>query len=342
VGVPAVVSDPRPWPTWTPGELDRLRLLWRDRVPIADVAAALERSPAAVQTRARMVGLPSRRLSWSRAEEFRLLELLEAHHPYADIARILGRTEQAVRDRCAQHLGAAMTRANGRSVSATARLLGVESKTVAWWTREGWLRATAPITRLGRGQLRLVEEDDLMAFLGDEAHWHLWEPARITDIALRDWATEQRRGLTFLTARQAGQVLGLSHHRVNQLINRGRLRAVRRGGPGAAVRRRATVRPLGGNWLIRSDWVHYPTPSTRRGVPKTPPLSALEERLIRRFWGVVPASWIAIRLRRSDSAVCKVAARLGLPPIGRGHWRQRTAAAAPRPLLIVADAEAAG
>jgi hypothetical protein len=321
-------------PVWTAGELERLRLDWDHRVPIADIADALDRSPAAVQTRAKMVGLSRRRLSWTRAEEFRLLELLEAHHPYAAIARILGRTEQAIRDRCAQHLGAAMSRANGRSVTATARLLGVESKTVAWWTREGWLRATAPITPMGKGALRLVEEDDLMAFLGDEAHWHLWEPARVTDVALRDWAVEQRRGLRFLTARQAGQVLGLSHHRVNQLINRGRLRAVRRGGPGAAVRRRATSRPLGGNWLIRSDWLRYPEPSTQRAVPKPPPLSALEERLIRRFWGVVPASWIAIRLGRSDSAVCNAAARLGLPPMGRGHWRQRTAAAAPRPLLI--------
>ena len=61
-----------------------------------------------------------------------------------------------------------------------------------------------------------------------------------------------------------------------------------------------------------------------------------------RMWGVVPASWIAIRLKRSDSAVCKVAAGMGLPPMGRGVWKQRTAAAAPRPLLSKPEGEAAG
>lgn len=327
------------WPVWTRGELDRLRLYWDHRVPIPDIAAALERTPHAVATRAKMLGLRTRRPSWTRAEEFRLLELLEAHHPYAAIACILGRTEQAVRDRCAQHLGAAMTRANGRSITAVGRLLGVESKTVAWWVREGWLRATDPITPLGRGQLRLVEEDDLMAFLGEEALWHLWEPARITDPGLRDWAVAERRGLVFLTARQAGDRIGLSFHRVNQCINRGQLRAVR---PGGVFRARGVERSRGGNWLIRSDWLRYPEPRTRRAVPKTPPVSEQERRLIRRFWGVVPASWIAIRLGRADTTVCTAAAGMGLPPMGRGAWKTRTAAAAPRPLLDTDLGEAAG
>lgn len=327
------------WPVWTDGELDRLRTLWDQRVPIADIAEVLERSRHAVQTRVQMLGLPSRRHTWTRAEEFRLLELLEAHHHYAAIAPLLGRTEQAVRDRCAQKLGVAMTRSNGRTVTATARLLGVESKTAAWWIKEGWLGASGPVTRMGNGQVRIVEEDDLMTFLGEENLWHLWEPARITDPALRDWATAERRGLVFLTARQAGARIGLSFHRVNQCINRGQIKAVR---PGGALRPRGVQRSRGGNWLIRSDWLHYPEPRSRRAVPKTPPVSESERRLIRRFWGVVPASWIAIRLGRSGSAVCKTASSMGLPPMGRGVWKQKTAPAAPRPLLDAGYGEAAG
>jgi hypothetical protein len=191
---------------------------------------------------------------------------------------------------------------------------------VAWWIREGWLRAVGPGTRLGRGVLRLVEEEDLTAFLSDEALWHLWEPSRITDIALRDWALEQRRGLVFLTGAQAGDRLGLSHHRVNQLIHKGRLRAVRRGGAGQAVRRRATERPLGGNWLIRSDGLVVAPSSLTKTKGRR--ITADDRRLIRRWWGRVPATWLARHLGlKSDGQLHKAAREMGLPPIGRGYWR---------------------
>ena len=60
------------WPIWTGADLDRLRRLWAQRVPIDDIARTLERTPHAVQTRAQLIGLRSRRATWTRAEEFRL------------------------------------------------------------------------------------------------------------------------------------------------------------------------------------------------------------------------------------------------------------------------------
>jgi hypothetical protein len=309
-----------PYPLWTPADLERLRAYWAARVPLVDIAEALGRTPAAVQERKRLLGLTRKRpRDYTPEEDWRMAELLEAHTPYPAVAAALGRTEGSVRGR-ATLLGTPMTRANGRTVTAVSRLLGVESKTVAWWVREGWLRAVGPGTPMGKGTLRVVEEEDLTAFLEDEALWHLWEPSRITDPALRDWATAERRGLVFLTGAQAGDRLGLSHHRVNQLIHKGRLRAVRRGGAGQAVRWRSTDRPLGGNWLIRSDWLVV-APS---GLSKTKGrrITDADRRLIRRWWGRVPATWLARHLGlKSDGAVHKAARAMGLAPVRRGYWK---------------------
>lgn len=293
-------------PPWTEDELERLRVAWAEPVSIAAIARAVGRTVSACSTRARMLGLPTRRRGWGRAEEFRLMTLLEAHTPYPQIAAQLGRTEQAVRDRCAL-LGIAITRASGRTPSAVAKLLAVDSKCVAWWIDEGWLRVSGPHTAMGNGVLRVVEDDDLTAFLEEERYWHLWEPERITEPPLRDWATEQRRGLVFLTTGQAADRLCVTHFRVNQMIHRGTLRAVRRGR---------------GNWLIRSDWCVHPDYSPVR--PKGRFLNDDDRRVIRRWWGRVPANWIALKLGfKSEQGVLNEGRRMGLPPVGRGYWLRR-------------------
>ena len=310
---PTLRLSGRGWPRWSAGELERLRLWWLRRVPVVDIAACLGRTVPAVEKRRVLVGLPNRRRTWTRAEDFRLVDLLEEHEDYAAIGRVLGRGADAVRERACR-LGVALTRSGGRSISATARLLGVDQKCVAWWVGNGWLRATGPVVRGGRGggaRIRLVEEDDLVGFLSDESLWHLWDPDRIAEAGLRDWALEQRRGVVFLTTGQAGARLCVTHYRVNQMIRQGRLKAVRRGRS---------------NWLVRSDWCVHPP---ERRSPKGSTLDAEDDQFVRRWWGRVPATWIAWRLGRpSEGAVLAAGKRLGLTPVGRGFWQRGTTGSA--------------
>lgn len=275
------------------------------------LAERLNRSVPSVVGRAWVLRHTGRRraYAWTADDDNAIWTGLEEHRSYAAIARQIGRTEQAVRERAAK-LDVSLRNANGYTLNHVARLLGVDSHAVAWWCREGWLRAH-PTQRVGRGQERVVEHDDLAAFLADEARWHLLpDPSRIPDDDLRAWTVEQRRGLTFLTTGEVGQLLCLTHYRVNQLIRQGRLRAVK----------------LGPNWLVRSDHVHMPAWSAR---PKGPRVTDREREMIRRLWGTMTAVELARRLgRRNSTVVHVVARRLGLPPLGRGWHRRRQEVAA--------------
>ena len=236
--------------------------------------------------------------NWTSAEETRLGELLDAHLPYAEIAARLGRSEAAVVIRCNRHLGERLSYANGHTINAVAELiLGHHNnqKTVGWWCDQGWLKCHASGLEHG---IRVVEHDDLLAFLGDERYWHLWEPARITDNALREWATEERRGLTFLTVGEAGKRLCLTGRAVNRRIREGKLRAVRRG-----------------NWLIRSDWCVDVEPQDRRNQ-RVRRFTPEEREAIRRAWGTTTLPSLAARMKRPISSIYGAAGRMGLPALG--------------------------
>jgi excisionase family DNA binding protein len=234
--------------------------------------------------------------NWTPQEDARLAELLDAHSPYDEIAREIGRSRNAIIVRCNRHLGERLRYANGHTITKVAELvLGSHDnqKTVAWWCNNGWLAARAS----GLGQnIRVVEHDDLLAFLSDERYWHLWEPERITDRDLRDWALEIRRGLRFLTVGEVAERLCLTDRAVNRRIREGKLNAVRRGR---------------GNWLIRSDWVVDTAPKPRAGQ-KARRFSPDEEERIRRAWGKQPMTRIAARMGRSTSSVYGAACRMGL------------------------------
>lgn len=238
---------------------------------------------------------------WTREEEQRLLDLLDRHHTYAAIGAALGRSEGGVRQRCMK-LGVNLT-GSGYSQGAVARLMGVDDHAAASWCRRRWLRSYR-IGRTGRGWARLVEHDDLLRFLEDERYWHTWQPDRIADEAIREWARELRGHVRFLTTVEVGERLCLTHYAVNQLIRQGRIRAVK-----------------WGNWYVREDWLQMPEYRYR---PPGPRLSDKEVEFIRRYWGRKPATWIAAKIGngRNDSTVCTVAYRLGLPRLGRGYWKR--------------------
>lgn len=267
----------------------------------AEIAALLPgRTVDAVNDRVRVaLRLPSHKApNWTADDDARIPELLERHWSYARIARKFGRTEHAVRARC-ELLGVSATSANGRAVAQVAKLLGVDSHTVGRWCDQHWLRAYDTGCMMHRGPIRVVEHEDLLAFLEDGAHWHLWQPARIRDSALREWAEELRAGVCYLTAAEVGDRLGLTHYRVNQLINDGKIKAVK----------------YGPNWLVRESDCVYPVGGLhhRHG----PAATAQEVDYIHDCWGREPAVRIAQTLGRSDAFVHKNARRLGLPRLGR-------------------------
>ncbi len=243
---------------------------------------------------------------WTRLEEYELLRLVDAHTPYTEIAQTLGRSVGAVRERCAK-LGSSLTRTN-MTVHRVSILMGVDSHAVAWWCREGWLKAHDCGMNMGRGRVRLIEHDDLCEFLEDEDYWDLWHPERITDLAMREWTQEMRGHVRFLTTGEVGARLYCDPIYINKLLNLGVLRGVKHGP----------------NWAIREDWVPDALPEPR---PKTPrrPFTDFDRQFVLRYWGKQPTTWIAKRLGRNDSSINGLAGRMGLLRLGRGCWKKRAA-----------------
>lgn len=233
---------------------------------------------------------------WTRPLRLRLAELLDAGLADEVIARELSAafgcrlTAEAVNLARKRYGIASRTRRahTGRSV---ARLLGLGcSKQVARWCRAGWLRGRQTQRRGGNRQWRILH-DDLLAFLEDEAHWHRWQPERITDAALREWALELRAGVAFLTVGQVAERCYVEPTTVNQWIHRGELPAVRNG-----------------NWLVRSDVLADFVPPGQR--PRTSFTPADDELIVRmRAEG---AYWreIAALLGRPETTVANRARQL--------------------------------
>jgi hypothetical protein len=155
----------------------------------------------------------------------------------------------------------------------------------------------------------MVEHDDLVRFLEREDRWPIWDPGRITSAALRAWATELRGDLRFYTTGQAAPLLYITPLGLQKAIREGRVRAIK----------------VGSRWYIRSDWLR-PMPLQKRPKQKAPRLSHEDVAQIVVHWGRIPAEAIARQLGRDRAtAVHHVAKRLGLPPVGRGHWKRQSA-----------------
>lgn len=242
--------------------------------------------------------------AWTPEQEDRLASLLERYVPMARIAALLGRRESAVQAR-AHLLHLRVLRADGYPLGTVAAMLGVGDHTVARWVRCGWLAARQLPIRFGQGFARVVQHEALLAFLTDECYWHLWEPERITDSALREWALELRQGVRFVGTREAARLLFVSEGRINQLIHQGKL-------PAAKGMR-------GPNWRLRVDQLVLPEwEPRRRGAATTPEHVAF----IRTWWGQRTATWIAEQLGLSDAVIHKLARRQELPHLGRGSWKR--------------------
>lgn len=193
---------------------------------------------------------------WTRAEEWRLLELRERRWSHDRIGAALGRTRRAVQVRLS-----ILTRedpATRLSPKRVAHLVGVSGNAVVRWIAWGWLRArrdagmrrgAAHCASRRRGEWR-VDRTDLEAFLAVERYWPLWDPARVRDPDLRAWAVEMRRGVAFLRTHEVAARLGYCVRAAQTLIARGHLPGIKlRPGPGAA--------PPSAWWVRESDLERY-------------------------------------------------------------------------------------
>lgn len=192
---------------------------------------------------------------WTTADVDRLLRLVEEGHGYDVIARRLGRTRVAVEVRC-KRIGACVTTTPATlSARATSRALGLPcSKTVVYWIGLGWL----PARNAGRADRPLwrITWENLTAMLERRETWMAWDPARIADLALREWAKELREatGGRWLSIGEVAERYCVDGRAVNVWIHKGWLPATRYG-----------------NWWVWSGdlegWV-APCERSRAGIPK--------------------------------------------------------------------------
>lgn len=165
---------------------------------------------------------------WTQEEVDLLDELLDAGRDDAWIARRLGRSPNAIKIR-RQRMGLPSRRGRGSTARAVGALLGLAcSKRVTWWIEQGWLRAYRG-QRIGRSRREwVIQEDALLEFLQNPAHWHLWDVEAITDAGLREWAREMRGEARYLTTGEVARRYFVSTNAVQSWISRGLLPAVRR------------------------------------------------------------------------------------------------------------------
>lgn len=169
----------------------------------------------------------ARRKAWTPAEAMKVEDWLSEGLSVAQISRRLGRSENSVKVWTGRNVKIKATRP--MTARRVADILGVPcSKTVAWWIGEGWLAARKG-QRVARGRMWIVTEEALFAFLGDCAHWHRWEPERITEWTIREWATELRGDVRFLTQTDVAARYHVVRGTVQRWIDDGYLPAIDHG-----------------------------------------------------------------------------------------------------------------
>lgn len=200
---------------------------------------------------------PPRGATWSKKDTEKLRDLIEQGFDYQTIARRLKRTRVAVVIK-AKRMGTRITTTNATmSARDVAAALGVKcSKTVSKWIRRGWLKAR----NAGRPERPLwrITWEDLTAFMETPDYWIAWDPARIPDLALREWAQELREGSErYLTHTEIARRYQVDRDTVGQWIDKGWLPALRYGN------RRVPASAVEG--FVPPCWGGAPVPVQARG-----------------------------------------------------------------------------
>ena len=74
-----------------------------------------------------------------------------------------------------------------------------------------------------------ITHDAMLTFLADERYWHVWQPDKIQDLALREWTRDLRKNSRLLTVKQVAARMHFSTPQVRQFIYRKLLPARRWG-----------------------------------------------------------------------------------------------------------------
>jgi hypothetical protein len=206
---------------------------------------------------------------WPLPRRWRLMELIERGWPDARIGDVLGCSAIAVKLARRRYGIAPKSRAilTAREV---AKRLGIRcAKTVAWWIASGWLSGQRGWA-VGKNRAWMVREEALLGFLADPAHFHRWQPERITDRGLREWAMAQRGDVRFLTLGGAAawlcqtRSICVERGTVAQWIAKGWLPAVRNGNHLVRQDDLATFqRPVFGQGARKRSWA----PCAQCGAP---------------------------------------------------------------------------
>jgi excisionase family DNA binding protein len=195
-------------------------------VPVSAIANTFRKGQAA-GTIPRRPSVKGR--DWTRKAEQELITYVEQGWGYDWIARRLKRSRTAIEVKC-KRLGVRITTTKATlSARDVAELLGKRcSKSVRRWIDNGWLNAR----NAGRPERPLwrVQWEDLTAFMENPAYWSTWDPKRIADLALREWAQEIRaEAPKLLTQHEVARRYHVEHKTVAQWIDKGWLTAVRAG-----------------------------------------------------------------------------------------------------------------
>lgn len=166
--------------------------------------------------------------NWTEPDIALMEEALERGWSNERIGRALGRSANAV-NVMRKRLGipSVLRQSTLWSGRRVARALGVDEKVPACWARKRWIAGTRGVPR-GGGRQWYVTEDALLAFLENPAHWHRWDPGRITERWLREWALELPRPC-YLTVGEVARRYHVTIRAVASWLDSGELPFVRHG-----------------------------------------------------------------------------------------------------------------
>lgn len=189
---------------------------------------------------------------WTIAEIDQALELVDEGYSLDEIASRVRCKRDAVKVKLTRLKVSHLRRDYLLNARRIAHILGLGcAKTVTRWIALGWLPGQA--ARPGEGCTWRITWDALKDFLAIPDYWMAWQPERITDLALREWAMELRKDQPrWLSVGQVANRYCVGVHSVNDWIRKGLLTGYRYG-----------------NWWIREDTLQtFVMPSSREGFER--------------------------------------------------------------------------
>ena len=201
---------------------------------IARELGLTEAAIAATYRRYQRAGLVPRRASvkgppWTPKDLDTLYQMIDAGYGYDAIARRLKRSRVAVVLKCRRLDYRLLTTRAALTCRQAQTLLGIGcAKTITRWIGMGLLKARN--AGMPERPLWRIQWEDLCAFLEEPTNWMAYDPARITEATLREWAQELRAGKPrWLRQGEIAARYGVTVEAVGQWIQKGWLPAVRYG-----------------------------------------------------------------------------------------------------------------